>query len=89
MAQRRRMGPVSAKHPRNVLIRILLLLALGWFAWRLYRTLRPRLDQRPPDPGSTPDTATTYEPMARCARCGVHAPASALSKSGLCGRCGE
>ncbi|HEX4895022.1 MAG TPA: PP0621 family protein [Solimonas sp.] len=63
------------------LFRLLILVALAYLAWRLYRHLRA-----PPAPPAQPPPAS-YEPMARCSRCGVHLPASALSATGLCGRC--
>lgn len=66
------------------LFRVLLLLGAAWLAWRLYRSLaKPQLRNRKTPP------AAGYEPMARCTRCGVHAPAGTLSSSGLCGRCSE
>lgn len=61
------------------LIRLLILVAIAYLAWRLYRSLKAPSSPSPPP--------TPYEPMARCERCGVHLPASALSSTGLCGRC--
>lgn len=79
----------------NVL-RLIFIAAVIWVTWRLYRVLRnkqigQRRDSAPPESDSRPgpDNPKSYEPMTRCARCGVHAPADALSKAGLCGRCGE
>lgn len=79
----------------NVL-RLIFVVMVVWLVWRLYCVLRDKQIQQKPDPSapgseSSPGSASpkTYELMARCARCGVHAPADALSKAGLCGRCGE
>ena len=51
-----------------LLIRLLLLAALGWF---IYRTVRRWLDSKavpPPAPPGDPQT------MQRCAHCGMHLP---------------
>jgi uncharacterized protein len=64
--------------------RILLILAAIWIVWRLLRGLRIHISraQSPPQP-----PGENFEPMARCAQCGVHLPASALSPDGRCGKC--
>lgn len=65
------------------LFKLLLLGAALWIVWRILRGLRiqvSRIEPRPQPPES-------FEPMARCARCGVHLPAAALSAQGLCGKC--
>lgn len=64
------------------LFRLLLIAAAAWIVWRLIGGARGaalRSSREPPP--------ATYEPMARCARCGTHLPAAALSRAGLCGRC--
>ena len=65
------------------LFRLLLIAAAVWIVWRLLRGLRIQInrhqDAQPP--------AENYEPMAKCARCGVHLPASALSADSRCGKC--
>ncbi|HWU69461.1 MAG TPA: hypothetical protein VN046_11310, partial [Stenotrophobium sp.] len=69
------------------MFRFLLIGFAIWLVWRLLRSVHIQVGPvAPPRPPSSPDH---YEPMARCARCGTHLPASALSKSGLCGRCNE
>jgi threonine/homoserine/homoserine lactone efflux protein len=68
------------------LFRILLFLVAAYIVWRLYRALRAKSEGGSPMPRTPGDD---YEVMVRCARCGIHAPASSLSKSGLCGRCSE
>lgn len=72
-------------------IRLLILLVVAWLLWRAWRLLRAQLTAQPPpeEPTPPPEATSSYEPMARCSRCGVHAPAHALSKAGLCGRCAE
>jgi hypothetical protein len=65
------------------LFRLLLIGAGIWIVWRILRGFRihvERVQTPPPE---------RYEAMARCAKCGTHLPAAALSKSGLCGRCAE
>lgn len=65
------------------LFRILLICAAIWIIWRILRGVRVHISRiDPPKPDQ-------YEAMARCRKCGVHLPASALSKSGLCGKCAE
>jgi uncharacterized protein len=50
-----------------LLIRLVLLLLIGFFAYRLYRLLsRPRKSGR--------DERTLTEDMVRCTECGVHVP---------------
>ncbi len=68
-----------------MIIKLLVLAVLGWFAvkvwqaWQKQQALQ-RQNERPPE---------RFEPMARCAQCGVHLPVSALSRNGRCGRCGD
>ena len=70
------------------LFRLLLIAGAIWLVWRLLRGVQVHISRierpAPPVPGR-PDG--DYEPMAKCARCGVHLPASALSPAGLCGKC--
>ena len=55
------------------IIRLLLLLAMLWLAWRLVRNLLPgaRTDQSQDTPPSAPPTESK---MIRCEQCGVHIP---------------
>lgn len=64
-------------------IRLVLIGATVWFGLKLYR--KWKLQQS----GSLiqPRTPESFERMVRCARCGVHLPASAVSQTGLCGKC--
>ncbi len=64
------------------MFRFLLLAAAAWILWRLLRGVRVQISriESPPKPDE-------YLAMARCAKCGVHLPAAALSASGLCGKC--
>lgn len=55
-----------------MIVRLLLIAAIIWVAWMLYRRLNPA---RPPAQGQA-NQAPTNEQMARCAQCGVHAPES-------------
>lgn len=66
------------------LLRLLLLAAAIWLVWRIVRQMRGQLERKTPPAG--PDS---YEPMARCAKCGTYLPARALNAQGLCGRCSE
>jgi hypothetical protein len=59
------------------LLLLLLLLALAYFAWRV---LRRALEPPAPPPPS-------FEPTARCARCGTHVPRAEVDAAGLCPRC--
>ncbi|TXH03889.1 MAG: hypothetical protein E6R07_10795 [Nevskiaceae bacterium] len=65
------------------MFRLLLLAAAAFIVWRLLRGVRIHVERVQPPPPER------YEPMARCAKCGTHLPAAALSRSGLCGRCAE
>lgn len=69
----------------NVL-RLLLLAIVAYAVWRLLGLSRRAV---PPSAAPRSDRETSYEPMARCAQCGTHLPASALSRSGRCGRCSD
>ena len=64
------------------LFKLLLLAAAVWIVWRLLRGLRVQVTRI-----ETPPAQPEFEAMARCARCGVHLPDSALSPGGLCGKC--
>lgn len=71
--------PIISAH----MFRLLLIAAAIWIVWRILKGFRIHVERvQPPPPES-------FEPMARCAKCGTHLPASALSKSGTCGRCSE
>lgn len=64
------------------MFRLLLIAAAVYIVWRLLRGVRINVERvQPPQ--------QRYEPMARCAKCGTHLPAAALSRSGLCGHCAE
>lgn len=64
------------------LFKLLLLGAAIWIIWRLLRGLRVQVTRLEPPP-----KPEQFESMARCNLCDVHLPASALSASGLCGKC--
>ena len=66
-----------------MIVRLLLLVALGWIAWRLYQQFQRGQALRQPPPQDQ------FEPMQRCAKCGTYLPAKALSSDGRCGRCSE
>lgn len=68
------------------LLRFLLLAAAAWLVWRIFRQVQAQLDRPSPPRDEAPDT---YEPMARCAKCGTHMPAKVLNSKGTCGRCSE
>ncbi|MBI2383584.1 MAG: hypothetical protein HYV18_05905 [Gammaproteobacteria bacterium] len=65
------------------LLRILLILAAAYIAWRLLQRLFPGLQ---PPPGRPP---REFETMARCTKCGTYVPQGTLNSRGLCGRCAE
>jgi hypothetical protein len=65
------------------LFRLLLIAAAIWIVWRVLRGVRIHVER------VSPQQPERFEPMARCAKCGCHLPAAALSKSGCCGRCAE
>lgn len=70
-----------------MIVRLLLIAAAVWFGWKLWKNWQQvsriaHEAQRQKDP-------ERFEPMVRCARCGVHLPASALSNTGLCGKCAQ
>jgi hypothetical protein len=58
------------------LLFFLLLLALAYFAWRVLRRAVP-----------PPDAPPSFEPTARCAKCGTHVPRADVDAAGLCPRC--
>lgn len=59
------------------LLLFLLLVALAFVAWRLVRRALAPPSEPPP----------TFEPTARCARCGTHVPRAQLDATGACARC--
>ena len=65
------------------LFRLLLLGAAIWFGLRLYRTWK--LNQQ--GQVNRPRGQDAFERMVQCRQCGVHLPVSAVSSSGLCGKC--
>lgn len=69
-----------------MLIQILKLLLIGvavWVGLKLYR----KWQQQQSGPLGPPRKPDQFEPTVRCGRCGVHLPASAVSATGLCGKC--
>jgi hypothetical protein len=86
---RRGPGPVSSaagtEIPMTNLLRLLLIGAAIWFGLRLYRQWK--LNQAQNSSVDRQRTPEAFEPMVRCRSCGVHLPASAVSSTGLCGKC--
>lgn len=69
------------------LLQLLLLAALVWIVWRLVRkALAPPRADGPAGPDG-PGEQQTFEPTARCARCGTHVPRAQLDAAGACPRC--
>lgn len=64
------------------LIQLLLIGAAIWFGLRLYRQWKQAQDRV-----DAPRGQDAFERTVRCSRCGVHLPASAVSSTGLCGKC--
>lgn len=65
------------------LFKLLLIGAAIWIVLRILKGFRVHVERVQPPPPEN------FEPMARCAKCGIHTPAAALNKSGICGRCSE
>ena len=61
---------------------LLILIGLAAIVWRL---VRRALAPPPAAPGG--GEGQTFEPTARCARCGTFVPARQLDAAGLCPRC--
>lgn len=64
-----------------LLIRVLLLVAVGWLLYRSY--VRWQLQNRQ---GKVPPPER-FEPMSRCAGCGTYLPSNTLSPNQRCGAC--
>ncbi|GAC1633777.1 MAG: hypothetical protein NVS9B10_29360 [Nevskia sp.] len=64
------------------LFRLLVLIGLGWLVYRLLQKWRIEISPRDPRP-----PAERFEPMARCAGCGLYLPAQSLSPGQRCGAC--
>lgn len=62
-------------------LRILLLAAAIWLGWKLWKNwqAQAQLRQR--------QNPEAFEPTVQCRQCGVHLPVSAVSPTGLCGKC--
>jgi hypothetical protein len=66
-----------------MLFKLLLLGVAAFVIWRLLKSLSAATHLRPPP------SSEQFEPMAKCARCGVYLPARSLSSDGRCGACRE
>lgn len=64
-------------------LRILLVLGLVYFGWRLWQNFQRRQQQGM----QPPPRNETYELTVRCRQCGVYLPQTALSRDGRCGKC--
>lgn len=65
------------------IVRLLLIGAAIWFGVRMYRQWKLNQAGRL----NTPRDPDAFERMVRCRSCGVHLPSSAVSTTGLCGKC--
>ena len=65
-----------------VLLRLALVVAAVWFGLKLWRKWKAQAELQAPPPGPE-----RFELTVRCQRCGVHLPASAVSATGMCGKC--
>ncbi|HZP12739.1 MAG TPA: hypothetical protein VFB36_09990 [Nevskiaceae bacterium] len=65
------------------LLRLLALLAIGWFIWRWL--LRAALSARPSPPA--PPGKDDYLPLTKCAICGAHIPQPQNNAAPICERC--
>ena len=65
------------------LLRLLLLLAVGWFIWRA--VLRGAIATRPSPPRTDPPE--DYLPLTKCAICGAHIPRPSNNAAPICERC--
>lgn len=69
-----------------MLTRLLLIGLAIWFGVKLLRKFQQSagISDR-----AAPRDPERFEPMVRCRRCGVHLPVSAVSSTGLCGKCAD
>ena len=65
------------------IVKLLIVGVAIWFGLRLYRQWKLNQSGQVQNPRN-PDA---FERMVQCRSCGVHLPASAVSASGLCGKC--
>jgi hypothetical protein len=65
----------------SLLIRVLLLVGIGWLLYRSYIRWQLQNQQRQAPPQDR------FEPMVRCTGCGTYLPASTLSPNQRCGAC--
>ena len=61
------------------ILRILILAALVWLAWRLIRNLLPGPSNASDEPSTDQDNP---EKMVKCSHCGVHLPEKQAIKQG-------
>ena len=65
----------------SLLIRVLLLVGIGWLLYRSYIRWQTQNQQRNLPPQER------FETMVRCEGCGTYLPANTLSPSRRCGAC--
>lgn len=65
----------------SLLIRVLLLVGIGWLLYRSYIRWQTQNRQRNVPPPER------FEPMSRCASCGTYLPSNTLSQNQRCGAC--
>lgn len=68
------------------LLQLLLVVVLAFIAWRLLRQWAARW-LLPPETPREPSNDASFEPTARCKRCGTHVPRSELDDTQTCARC--
>ncbi len=62
------------------LFRILILAGLVWLVYKVVKSWRLEVTRRDPP-------QQRFEPMSRCAACGLFLPSQSLSTTGRCGAC--
>ena len=65
------------------LLRLLLLVAVAWFVWRLLLRAALSAPQAKPSRSGKED----YLPLAKCTLCGAHVPQPADGAAAICERC--
>jgi hypothetical protein len=63
------------------IFRLLVLAGIVWLVYKILQSWRIDISRRD---SQTPDR---FEPMTRCAGCGLYLPSQSLSSSGRCGAC--
>lgn len=66
-----------------MIFRLLVMAGLIWLVYRVLKSWRVEISRRE----MPHERAERFEPMARCAGCGLYLPSQSLSTTGRCGAC--